>query len=203
MVVRFLAAALGSVAVFAASSAGATCFDGVRNGPESDVDCGGDCPPCARTQWCRIPRDCYSGRCAEYQCEEQLHDPDEPVPRGYVVEQSAADGPAIARTIGWVSLGAGYAGAYVAALTLPGKLSWMYVPVVGPWVKIADSETPYPGLIAVDGFFQTVGAGLVVGGIAMANQQLVRQDAVTAKAHVHVTPVASSSGGGVFVFGDF
>lgn len=187
--------------LLAAAPVRATCFDGVQNGPESDVDCGGDCLPCERGDACRAPRDCFSGRCAESVCEEQIYEKGEPVPPGYRVETSTADGAAIARTIGWVSLGLGYGVAYASALALPGQVSWLYVPVLGPWVKVADRGQSLRGWIAVDGLFQTVGAGLVVGGIATGGKQLVRND-VLARLVVSPGPVARD-GYGVWMSGAF
>jgi hypothetical protein len=41
-----------------------TCTDGVRNGGESDVDCGGPtCPRCARCRACGSDADCADGAC--------------------------------------------------------------------------------------------------------------------------------------------
>ena len=176
-------AAIVCAALFAAGAARATCFDGVRNGPESDVDCGGDCPACERGDRCITPHDCFSGRCAEGVCAERSYDKGTPVPAGYRVETSDADGAAITRTIGWWSLGFGYGGAYVAALSLPGELSYLYIPVAGPWIEVADKHQGLRGLIAVDGFFQTVGATLVIYGIAASGRQLVRDEGVLARRH--------------------
>ncbi len=42
-----------------------TCFDSMRDGSESDVDCGGDeCQPCAAGRRCNDGADCASGTCA-------------------------------------------------------------------------------------------------------------------------------------------
>ena len=184
------------------SAARATCFDGVRNGPESDVDCGGDCPACERGDRCTAPRDCYSGRCAEGFCAERSLNKGEPVPAGYRVETSQADGAAVTRTIGWVSLGVGYGAAYVTALSLPGNVSWLYAPVIGPWIQVGRRGQSLPGLIAVDGLFQTVGASLVVYGIAAAGKQLVRDEGVLAR--VRVVPTAMGRDGwGVTLVGAF
>jgi len=198
---------LRSVAVLVASvlhvaPASATCFDGVRDGPESDIDCGGDCPPCERGDWCRGPRDCYSGRCAMQICEERIREPGEDVPAGYHVETSVADSAATARTIGWVSLGIGYGSAYIAALSQPGDVSWLYLPVFGPWIEVADSDQSMRGLLAMNGFLQTVGAGLVIGGVAWSGRQLVRDDAILA--HFIITPsVIGKDGMGFWASGAF
>ena len=52
-----------------------TCFDGGFNNDETDVDCGGPCPPCATGQMCEQPFDCQSnacafGRCADLACDD-------------------------------------------------------------------------------------------------------------------------------------
>ena len=47
-----------------------SCTDGVLNGDETAVDCGGSCPKCATGQTCKVHADCvsdgcdYSGKCA-------------------------------------------------------------------------------------------------------------------------------------------
>lgn len=40
-----------------------TCTDGIRNGDETDVDCGGSCPPCAVNQRCQTRADCANAFC--------------------------------------------------------------------------------------------------------------------------------------------
>lgn len=45
------------------------CDDGIRNGDESDVDCGGSCPKrCEVVQRCRLASDCSSLSCAGGMC---------------------------------------------------------------------------------------------------------------------------------------
>ncbi len=51
------------------------CSDGVQNGNESDVDCGGSCAACAPGNKCQVATDCESwvcaaGVCAEPQCDD-------------------------------------------------------------------------------------------------------------------------------------
>lgn len=46
------------------------CDDGARNGIETDVDCGGSCPPCALGRACEAAVDCQSGACIERVCSE-------------------------------------------------------------------------------------------------------------------------------------
>ena len=43
-----------------------TCKDGVKNGVESDLDCGGtDCPKCDSSRACKLAADCVSGVCLD------------------------------------------------------------------------------------------------------------------------------------------
>jgi hypothetical protein len=46
----------------------ASCTDGVRNGSEGGVDCGGGCAGCADGANCAVNRDCASGVCAAGRC---------------------------------------------------------------------------------------------------------------------------------------
>ena len=46
-----------------------TCYDRIKNGPETDVDCGGSClAKCADGKMCGISSDCSSGVCTNNQC---------------------------------------------------------------------------------------------------------------------------------------
>jgi plastocyanin len=45
-----------------------TCIDGVENGTESDIDCGGGCPGCMAGKDCLAPEDCQSGICGGGKC---------------------------------------------------------------------------------------------------------------------------------------
>lgn len=42
---------------------GSTCTDGVKNGDETGIDCGGSCPVCATDQGCHTASDCATGFC--------------------------------------------------------------------------------------------------------------------------------------------
>ena len=50
------------------------CLDGIANGGETDVDCGGsECPECAVGQLCNVGGDCVSGKCsADGVCVEDV-----------------------------------------------------------------------------------------------------------------------------------
>ncbi len=60
--------------------AAATCGDGIHNGDESDVDCGGSCGvPCDNGQWCLSnsdcsSNDCYLGACRPEHCTDGVLD---------------------------------------------------------------------------------------------------------------------------------
>lgn len=45
-----------------------SCGDTVRNGLETDLDCGGPCPACLDGRSCAIPADCLSLVCAQARC---------------------------------------------------------------------------------------------------------------------------------------
>jgi hypothetical protein len=47
----------------------ASCTDSQLNGDETDVDCGGSCPPCVDTKECQVAADCQSGVCAAGVCK--------------------------------------------------------------------------------------------------------------------------------------
>ena len=46
-----------------------TCSDNVKNGNETDVDCGGSCPPCATGKLCGMGSDCTSALCLSGTCQ--------------------------------------------------------------------------------------------------------------------------------------
>jgi len=45
-----------------------SCSDGVRNGAETDVDCGGTCPVCVDGSACTVNADCASLACTNSVC---------------------------------------------------------------------------------------------------------------------------------------
>jgi hypothetical protein len=59
---------------------GATCSDGVKNGTETDVDCGGGtCPACSNGKACQVSSDCQSvdcvsGVCSAPSCHDGVQD---------------------------------------------------------------------------------------------------------------------------------
>ncbi len=53
----------GSIAQDARADAIGSCSDSVKNGTETDVDCGGACRKCSKHQGCGQDSDCESGKC--------------------------------------------------------------------------------------------------------------------------------------------
>ncbi len=51
-----------------------TCNDGVHAGDETDVDCGGSCPPCNDGQTCGTNRDCRTDLCTNDVCQPTCTD---------------------------------------------------------------------------------------------------------------------------------
>lgn len=47
----------------------ATCLDGVKDGNETDIDCGGKCPKCRDLSACISAADCASGVCTNGICQ--------------------------------------------------------------------------------------------------------------------------------------
>ena len=67
-----------------------SCTDGIQNQDESDVDCGGVCPPCSSGSACTGPDDCESGLCQNGVCLECQ--PDTYRCRGNWLDHCASDG---------------------------------------------------------------------------------------------------------------
>ena len=58
------------------------CTDQIRNGEETDIDCGGTCGPCDLGDGCRVDKDCdqgicKGGTCAPVACANEIQDPGE------------------------------------------------------------------------------------------------------------------------------
>jgi len=61
---------LGRCPTGATGPSGPTCTDGLTNGSETDVDCGGGtCPRCASGKTCATRNDCASARCDGGTCK--------------------------------------------------------------------------------------------------------------------------------------
>ena len=46
-----------------------TCSDGVKNGSETDIDCGGSCPKCGTGKACQVNGDCVNDVCQSQVCQ--------------------------------------------------------------------------------------------------------------------------------------
>jgi hypothetical protein len=47
-----------------------SCTDGIQDGTETDIDCGGSCPPCTDGRGCLKNSDCTSNACVQSVCSE-------------------------------------------------------------------------------------------------------------------------------------
>ena len=63
-----LVSATSSGAVVHVTFGGTSCSDGIRNGTETDVDCGGLCNRCDEGKHCTYTRDCWSDDCDNGVC---------------------------------------------------------------------------------------------------------------------------------------
>lgn len=158
------------------------CKDRRPSAYETDIDCGGTCGPCQLEKSCKGPNDCVSGLCQANVCKERLYVEGTPIPPGYHLEPSTKDRASTARLAGMGFFGVSYGAAYVTALTTPTALSWMFVPLLGPWMLLDDAEefAPQGGvgmtkvLLVTDGALQIAGALLWLGGSLGRGQQLLR-----------------------------
>jgi Thrombospondin C-terminal region len=49
-----------------------SCDNGIQDGDETDLDCGGSCPPCADGEICQDPGDCVSDMCEDGICDPPI-----------------------------------------------------------------------------------------------------------------------------------
>jgi hypothetical protein len=117
-----------------------------------------------------------------------------------------------------------FAGAYIPAVAVAASSSvqadhHLYIPIVGPWIDIAnrpscgpssiscDNETTNKVLLGISGVFQGIGALTTIGGFFVPEQHTV----ITAKADkpkptkptIHFTPGQLGTGYGALAFGQF
>jgi uncharacterized membrane protein len=59
----------GGTAGSAGSASGLSCTDGIRNGNEQAIDCGGSCPACASGNPCTNPIECQEAVCLDGVCQ--------------------------------------------------------------------------------------------------------------------------------------
>lgn len=112
--------------------AAASCGDQLRNGDETDVDCGGSCNPCAAGRTCLVAADCRSGDCAGGSCQARAMvltanpGPNRTVSGGVHV---ALDGTRSASPAGSIT-------------------SWSWTQTDGPAVTLAGASTARPSFDA-------------------------------------------------------
>jgi hypothetical protein len=186
--VRYLGLGLGLAVLTASAVAGSeptrtargegeTCSDALRNGPESDVDCGGDCRACGHGRACIEARDCASGLCAQGRCAERPYHRGDAIPPGYEVARSRHDAAASVRLAGALFLGVSFGAAYATAVATPRFTSELYVPLAGPWLAVGNFQHPANRTLLVsDGAIQAAGAILLAAGVLGAGRQLVRTE---------------------------
>jgi hypothetical protein len=137
----------------------------------------------------------------------------QPVPAGYHVETKARKGLAIA---GGVMFGSFYIlSAFGAAIASDGhdKQAWpFWVPAIGPFIALGtekhnalrssnDATASLTFLYVIDGIVQTGGLAMLVAGIALPSQKLVRDDIGLLDDKVHIRPSPIALGNGQYGFG--
>ena len=162
-------------------------------------------------QSCKSPNDCMSGLCQANVCKERLYEPGTPVPPGYHLEPSTNDRASTARFAGIGFFAVSYGAAYLTALTTPTTMSWLFVPLVGPWPLIGKAEdfAPEGGvgmtkvLLVADGALQIAGALLWIGGTLGREEQLLRTPTEEQASRVWISPAVTKNGYSMHVGGLF
>lgn len=153
----------------------------------------------AQQAWDDVPR----GKHGEPYPERLPYRRDRPIPAGYRVDKHLRDEFLIA---GGITFGATYLLTFYAAVTASHPhASWLYVPVVGPYVFAFTNDTNsgrpidtlnwYAGLVA--GGLQLAGVGLFAVGF-IPKTELVRNDIA-----VRVVPVVTLHQSGLSLVGTF
>jgi hypothetical protein len=146
------------------------------------------------------------------ECIERVHERGAPVPGGYRAETSDNDRAATARLAGGLFFFGSYGAAYAVALSMPSQLSWLYVPLVGPWgalgkANLFEQDLTVKALLVTDGAMQAAGAILWLSGYLLRGEQLLRLSADSVQSatlgQVYVAPVRTEDGFGVNVGGLF
>jgi hypothetical protein len=154
-----------------------------------------------------------------------------PPPQQVVVEQPAEGGTVYTYTgpnramlsSGLVTFGISYGvGVVVASESNHYGDTHLFVPIVGPWIDMADrgscgpatsaacdNETANKVGLAVDGVFQAIGALSVIASCLYPEEDhrvagvVVGKAAPPPKPEIHVTPTGGRNGTGLAVFGTF
>jgi hypothetical protein len=138
------------------------------------------------------------------------------IPPGYYLEDRGILGLQIA---GVVTTGTAYLVGFVlvSAMSYPNETKWMLLPVVGPFITMATrehscdiKETEYckdkegwaVTMLALDGGLQAAGAAMLITGLAVRRQRLVRET-VGDVGDVTIGPMPVGSGYGLGAYGTF
>jgi hypothetical protein len=116
-----------STTMASTSSGGGSCDDNVKDGEESDVDCGGSCTGCAIGKTCKQNTDCDSGVCTSGQCAD------------FAVWLQEAGGRTGNDQAFFAGLAVDQAGNAVVATNFEGTLS--FAPTGAPVYSTADGST--------------------------------------------------------------
>jgi hypothetical protein len=143
----------------------------------------------------------------------------EPVSRPVVAEQTHYSPPNVPLlTGGIVALGGAYIPSVIVAAANDNSYdNHLYIPVVGPWIDLANrppcggafqtgcgTETGFKTLLVIDGAFQGLGALATVLGFVVPERRSTVIAAKADKPSVHVLPAqVSRDGYGVAAFGNF
>lgn len=143
----------------------------------------------------------------------------EPAPRPVVAEQTHNSPPNVPLlTGGIIALGGAYIPSVIVAAANNNPYdNHLYIPVVGPWIDLADrpgcggafqtscgTETGFKALLVIDGAFQGLGALATVLGLVVPEHRSTVVAAKADKPTVHVLPArVTRDGYGVTAFGTF
>lgn len=142
------------------------------------------------------PPSYYNGTYPPIGPKQINYDEGAPIPPGYRVETLANRGLIVG---GAVTFGTTYLlSAFVAAIAVDGngsnEFGPLFIPVIGPFItiKTAESEDFGTFTLLLDGVAQAGGVAMFVAGMLTDRKYLIRNDIVTAKPKVTLTPVVSS-----------
>jgi hypothetical protein len=129
---------------------------------------------------------------------EMNYEEGQEIPAGYHVESRVRRGPIIA---GSIMFGTTYFVDIIIASESSSKdADWLYLPVVGPWSLVSDCNDTNDEctFLMMHALTHTMGAALLVYGIAAPKKRLVRDDA-----RLIVHPARVGSGNGLVLSGAF
>lgn len=136
------------------------------------------------------------------------------IPQGYYLEDRMRRGPLIAGII-VLAIPYGLGLSVAGGDNFSNQTGWLALPVLGPWVEMAERHNTCPTattldsscgddaavrtLLVLDGLMQATGAGLLIWGASSHTRRLVREDA----ARIEILPAQVGSGYGIGALGTF